>query len=152
MGFKYICEHMRSRPVIIGGEESGGLSIGGHIPEKDGILADLLVAEMRAVWDEDLSTILDRITADVGPVFSRRIDLSYPDEKKTTLLKELAAALPETVAGKKLGQITNIDGVKFVLKDDSWFLIRPSELNRFCGYISSAESDAKVEELPLPLR
>lgn len=147
VGFKYICEHMRSRPVIIGGEESGGLSIGGHIPEKDGILADLLVAEMRAVWDEDLSTILDRITADVGPVFSRRIDLSYPDEKKTTLLKELAAAPPETVAGKKLRQITNIDGVKFVFEDDSWFLIRPSGTEPLLRVYIEAESEAKVEEL-----
>ena len=145
VGFKYICEHMRQRPVIIGGEESGGLSIGGHIPEKDGILANLLAAEMRAVWGENLSSILNRIMADVGPAVSRRIDLSYPDEKKTSLLKNLTAAPPETVAGRKVARITDIDGVKFVLEDDSWFLIRPSGTEPLLRVYVEAESEERQE-------
>ncbi|NLY52135.1 MAG: phosphoglucomutase/phosphomannomutase family protein [Firmicutes bacterium] len=147
VGFKYICEHMRQKPVIIGGEESGGLSIGGHIPEKDGVLANLLVAEMRAVWGENLSSILNRIMADVGPAVSRRIDLSYPDEKKTSLLKNLTAAPPETVAGRKVARITDIDGVKFVLEDDSWFLIRPSGTEPLLRVYVEAESEEKVQEI-----
>ncbi|NLA57815.1 MAG: phosphoglucomutase/phosphomannomutase family protein [Firmicutes bacterium] len=147
VGFKYICEHMRKRPVIIGGEESGGLSIAGHIPEKDGILANLLIAEMRAVWGENLSSILNRIMANVGPVFSRRIDLRYPDEKKVSLLKKLVAAPPEEIAGRKLVQITDIDGVKLVFDDGSWFLIRPSGTEPLLRVYIEAESEEKVEEL-----
>ena len=138
---------MRKRPVIIGGEESGGLSIAGHIPEKDGILANLLIAEMRAVWGENLSSILNRIMADVGPVFSRRIDLRYPDEKKVSLLKKLVAAPPEEIAGRKLVQITDIDGVKLVFDDGSWFLIRPSGTEPLLRVYIEAESEEKVEEL-----
>ncbi len=147
VGFKYICEQMRQKPVIIGGEESGGLSIGGHIPEKDGVLANLLIAEMRAVWGQDLSSILNRIMADVGHVFSRRIDLSYPDEKKTSLLKDLTAAPPETVAGRKVTRIIDIDGVKFVLEDGSWFLIRPSGTEPLLRVYVEAESEKKVQAI-----
>ncbi|MGI6565924.1 MAG: phosphoglucomutase/phosphomannomutase family protein [Limnochordia bacterium] len=147
VGFKYICEHMRQRPVIIGGEESGGLSIGGHIPEKDGILANLLAAEMRAVWGENLSSILDSIMAEVGPVFSSRIDLSYPAEQKTILLKKLVSTHPETVAGRKLERIIDIDGAKYILEDGSWFLVRPSGTEPLLRVYVEAQSEEAVQEL-----
>ena len=101
---------------------------------------------MRAVWEKTLSPILNRIMADVGPAVSRRIDLSYPDEKKTSLLKNLTAAPPETVAGRKVARITDIDGVKFVLEDDSWFLIRPSGTEPSCGCVLRPNQKRKYKK------
>ncbi|NMB11804.1 MAG: phosphoglucomutase/phosphomannomutase family protein [Firmicutes bacterium] len=147
VGFKHICAEMRTRPVIIGGEESGGLSIGAHIPEKDGILANLLIAEMQAVRRESLTHLLEEIMAEVGTVHSRRIDLRYPDEKKASLVQELVAVPPETIAGRKLAGITDIDGAKLILEDGSWFLVRPSGTEPLLRIYIEGESEQEVQEI-----
>jgi len=147
VGFKYICEQMRNQPVIIGGEESGGLSIGTHIPEKDGVLANLLVAEMQAVRGETPSQILQKIMAEVGAMHSRRIDLRYPDEKKASLIRELVTAPPEVIAGRRLARITDIDGAKLILEDGSWFLVRPSGTEPLLRIYVEGESEQEVQEI-----
>lgn len=147
VGFKYICEKMRSQPVIIGGEESGGLSIGTHIPEKDGILADLLVAEMQAVRHKHLSQVLEEVMAEVGSVYSRRVDLRYPDEKKASLVRELVTDPPKMVAGRGLAQITDIDGAKLILADGSWFLVRPSGTEPLLRIYIESDSEKALQEI-----
>ncbi|NLJ24134.1 MAG: phosphoglucomutase/phosphomannomutase family protein [Firmicutes bacterium] len=147
VGFKYICEKMRSQPVIIGGEESGGLSIGAHIPEKDGILADLLVAEMQAVRRGHLSQVLDQVMAEVGSVYSRRVDLRYPDDKKATLVRDLVTDPPKKVAGRGLAQITDIDGAKLILADGSWFLVRPSGTEPLLRIYIESDSEKALQEI-----
>ena len=147
VGFKYICEYMLNQPVIIGGEESGGLSIGTHIPEKDGILANLLVAELQAVAGKHLSELFADLLQEVGSFYSRRIDLSYPEEKKASLIEELVSAPPFEVAGKQVAEIIDIDGAKLVLDDGSWFLVRPSGTEPLLRVYLEGSSKAAVDEL-----
>lgn len=88
VGFKYVGEKMRETTVLIGGEESGGLSILGHIPEKDGILANLLVAEAIAYEDKPLSQLVQMAIAEVhGPRYTHRIDLHFTPTAQTAALK-----------------------------------------------------------------
>ncbi|MCL4515294.1 MAG: phosphoglucomutase/phosphomannomutase family protein [Firmicutes bacterium] len=126
VGFKHICQLMREKPILIGGEESGGLSIGRHIPEKDGILACLLVAELRAAAKKPLAQILDELMREVGPSFSRRIDIHLPEERKRAVIENLKINPPEEVGDQAVTGVNTIDGVKVTLKDGSWFLARPS--------------------------
>ncbi len=126
VGFKYIGKLMRENDIIIGGEESGGLSIRGHIPEKDGILACLLAAEMRASSGKPLSGVLEDLMKDIGGFFTRRLDIRYPQDKKERLMNNLKETPPKSIGGKAVKKVTTIDGVKFLLEDESWFLVRPS--------------------------
>jgi alpha-D-glucose phosphate-specific phosphoglucomutase len=126
VGFKYIGALMRQRPVIIGGEESGGLSIRGHIPEKDGILACALMAELRAVSGKPFSAILNELYEKVGHFHTRRLDLHLTEEFKKKLLERLENTPPATVGGLKVTEKRSIDGQKFLFENGSWLLARPS--------------------------
>ncbi|HET7559399.1 MAG TPA: phosphoglucomutase/phosphomannomutase family protein, partial [Limnochordia bacterium] len=119
VGFKHICAIMRREPVLIGGEESGGLSIGGHIPEKDGLLADLLAVEARAVRGESLGRQLAELARKVGPSVSRRIDLDVSEEQKRALMARLESAPPERLGGLEVTGIERKDGVKLLLAGDA---------------------------------
>lgn len=147
VGFKHICEHMRNRQVIIGGEESGGLSIGTHIPEKDGILANLLIAELQAVDGRNLSEIFADILTEVGSFCSRRMDLRYPEEKKASLVQSLISDAPREIAGKRVVQTIDIDGAKLILEDGSWFLVRPSGTEPLLRVYLEDSSEAAVDKL-----
>ncbi len=126
VGFKYIAEKMLSEKVIIGGEESGGLSVLGHIPEKDGILADLLALEVVAVERKPLSDVLFEIMREIGTLYSKRINLPVTEEAKEGVISSLKSNPPEYVANIKVLNVTTIDGVKLILRDGSWILMRPS--------------------------
>lgn len=147
VGFKYVCQHMRTKSVIIGGEESGGLSIGAHIPEKDGILANLLIAEMRAIRGEHLSKVLEEIMDEVGFVYSRRIDLRYPDDKKARLVRELVTVPPQAIAGRRVARINDVDGAKLILENGSWFLVRPSGTEPLLRVYVEGESEIELQEI-----
>lgn len=126
VGFKYIGESMMKRGSVIGGEESGGLSIAGHIPEKDGILAALLVAEMVAVEKKSIPELLQKLGEKFGTFISERIDIHTSIDKKQMILQALNGLDPEIIADEKVVSTTGIDGKKFVLEDGSWVLIRAS--------------------------
>ncbi|MBS1989069.1 MAG: phosphoglucomutase/phosphomannomutase family protein [Cyanobacteria bacterium SZAS LIN-3] len=127
VGFKYIGEKMRTADVLIGGEESGGVSIKGHIPEKDGILANLLVIEMIAYEGKPLSQIWLELEAELGvKFFQRRGDLHLTAAVQKQLLKHLEAHPIEQLLGRKLSRVNDMDGLKLYHDDDNWLLIRPS--------------------------
>ena len=126
VGFKHICDRMRQEPVVIGGEESGGLSIGSHIPEKDGILAGLLVAEVAAKTGLPLGSMLRQWSAKVGPAQTRRIDIVIPEEAKSALLANLCQQPPAKVGEQRVQRVLTIDGAKYLLEDGSWLLVRAS--------------------------
>ncbi|MGE5587214.1 MAG: phosphoglucomutase/phosphomannomutase family protein [Clostridia bacterium] len=126
VGFKYISAEMRRANVVIGGEESGGLSIGGHVPEKDGILACLLVAEMRAVTGRPLKETLHALMDEVGHFHSRRVDLHVDGAARERIMGMLRASPPREVAGVPVSRVSTTDGVKTELADGSWFLVRAS--------------------------
>lgn len=126
VGFKYLGELMRTREVIIAGEESGGLSIRGHLPEKDGVLACALMAEMMATTGRPFRDSLADLHKKFGGAYSRRLDLHMEVEEIGKTLKTFAEDPPQRVLDRRLVEVRRIDGVKCLLDDGSWFLIRPS--------------------------
>lgn len=127
VGFNHIADHMLKEDVLIGGEESGGISFKGHIPEGDGVIMGLLVVEMVASYGVSLRELVDELLKDVGPAFYERKDirLGHPvaKDKMTTYLREQA---PASIGGETVSEVSVVDGVKYILNDDSWLLIRPS--------------------------
>jgi phosphomannomutase len=127
VGFKYIGEQMREIPVLIGGEESGGLSVIGHIPEKDGILADMLIAEAIAYEGKPLSQMVAEVIAEAGgPLSNRRLDLHLDNAHKEAVMKTYSEKPPTSIAGIDVKEVGRKDGVKFYLADGSWVLLRAS--------------------------
>lgn len=126
VGFKYIGEAIHARKAILGGEESGGLSIQEHIPEKDGILADLLITEMRAMTGKTLTDLLNEIYQEVGYVYSTRVDIRLTPKRKTELMTSLKDSAPKRFAGRQVINTKNLDGIQLTLGDMEWVLIRPS--------------------------
>jgi len=131
VGFKYICKAMLAGNVIIGGEESGGLSIKGHIPEKDGLLACLLLIEIQSYLIKNfgkmyLSEYMDKIYEEFGFYHNIRLDLEIPLEKKNKILAYFLNLKGKEISGVKVPDIIEKDGVKMVMGNGSWILVRPS--------------------------
>src|SRR5579883_623905 len=126
VGFKYIGQLILQDAIALGGEESAGLSIRGHVPEKDGILACLLVAEMTAVRGaslrEQLQSLFQKLGREFWPV---RENLHVSDEQKENAVKRVAVDT-STLLGRKVASIDRTDGAKFVFEDGSWILARLS--------------------------
>lgn len=149
VGFKYIAQAMMERPVVVGGEESGGLSIQGHIPEKDGLLADLLLAEIIAYEQKPLTQILEEIYNKYGRFYTKRLDIHYPFELKDALLESLRNNPPADIAGDSVAEVRLLDGIKYVLQSGDWILARPSGTEPLIRvYIESRDEKrfAKLEE------
>ena len=125
VGFKYIGALMESEPIIVGGEESGGLSVKGHVPEKDGVLACLLMCELVAYEGRTLRGILKEIQAKTGAVLSDRINLRVTPERKDALLQRFAKGL-DGFGGQKVSRTITKDGFKFLLNDGCWVMFRAS--------------------------
>jgi alpha-D-glucose phosphate-specific phosphoglucomutase len=149
VGFNHITDHMLRAPVLIGGEESGGISILGHIPEGDGLLMGLLLAEMVAVKHKPLGALLDDLMAaeDVGVFRYARIDQPVRPFKKADLVAGLMAYAPASLAGEHIAHISDRDGVKYILADNSWLLIRPSGTEPVLRIYAEARTDAQVKAL-----
>ncbi|MDD5505029.1 MAG: phosphoglucomutase/phosphomannomutase family protein [Candidatus Omnitrophica bacterium] len=126
VGFKYFVKSILDNDCIIAGEESGGLSISGHVPEKDGILACLLAAEMRAVEKRPISSVLSSIYKEYGRLYYRRMDIGLTQSGKQMLLRRLSSKKITSFAGISITARDTKDGIKFSLKDGSWVLFRPS--------------------------
>ncbi|MBC7326284.1 MAG: phosphoglucomutase/phosphomannomutase family protein, partial [Moorella sp. (in: Bacteria)] len=156
VGFKYIGAALREQGCILGGEESGGLSIRGHIPEKDGILATALVAELRAAGGRSLKEILAYLQGRYGRFVNRRLDLEVAPEVKARVLKELPHWQPAGVGGVPVTGRLAIDGVKLLLADGSWVLLRPSGTEPLLRLYVEAPNDERLhllqEEITSALR
>jgi len=126
VGFKYIGALMRERDLLIGGEESGGVSVKTHIPEKDGILACAMISELRAKAGKTLGELLKDIMEDVGFVYNERINLHCEEDIKKQKLEFLYNSPPQRLADIEVENVVTLDGIKFLLSDGSWLLIRPS--------------------------
>jgi len=147
VGFKYIAEVMRQNGMVIGGEESGGLTIRGHIPEKDGILACLLTAEMVAFEGKCIGEILDYLYRKVGLFLSERINFHLREDEMEKLKVKLRKDLPEKIAGLKVDKIVNLDGLKFILADGSWVGIRLSGTEPVVRLYIEAHGAREIEKL-----
>ena len=126
VGFNYIGDLMMAEDVLIGGEESGGISIKGHIPEGDGVLMGLLLAELVAANGKSPEVLLDEVMGEIGRYEYARNDFKVKPFEKKALVSSLVAMAPSSLGGIALASVNVRDGVKYVLADDSWLLIRPS--------------------------
>ncbi|MBU0501750.1 MAG: phosphoglucomutase/phosphomannomutase family protein [bacterium] len=147
VGFKHIALLMMRKKIIIGGEESGGLSILGHIPEKDGLLANLLIVEMLAKYKKPLSQIWQELTQKYGQVFNQRVNLEMTPEKKETFMADLRERTPTDLAGLKVVEAKKIDGVKLILEDRSWILARPSGTEPLIRLYAEAANLGQLEKI-----
>ncbi len=146
VGFKFIGELINKDEIILGGEESAGLSIRGHYPEKDGILACLLAIEAVTVRKASLNAQLDDLYRRVGKLESGRIGVKLNDDVSARL-KEKLAQEPTEIAGRKVENINRIDGVKFLFAGNSWMLMRPSGTEPMVRIYAESESKKDLEEL-----
>jgi phosphomannomutase len=148
VGFNHIADYMMSEKVLIGGEESGGISIQGNIPEGDGVLMGLLLVEMVAVYQKSLHNLVKELLDEVGPAFYERKDqrLKFPIQKKS-MVQYLMDNQPEEIGGVKVDQLLTTDGVKYILADDSWLLIRPSGTEPVLRLYAEGRSEEMVEAL-----
>jgi phosphomannomutase len=147
VGFKYIGQLIREDKIALGGEESAGLTIRGHVPEKDGILACLLVAEMIAARgasiSEQVRALFKKVGREYWPV---RENLRLGDEQKANAMGKVAVD-STTLLGRKVVSVDRTDGAKFVFEDGSWFLVRLSgtePLLRLYVETESAKASAKL--------
>lgn len=152
IGFKHICELMLTEDVLMGGEESGGLGIKGHIPERDGILMGLLLLETIAVTGKGVRRQLEEIMDQIGHFYYRRIDLHIPLQTKEALLKQLGEAPPTEIAGRKVADRNFSDGFKFIFDNGDWLLIRPSGTEPVLRLYSEASRLDMVDRLLLAAR
>ncbi len=148
VGFNHIAIHMLHGDVLIGGEESGGLSIKGHIPEGDGILMGMILLEIMAAAKAPLHALVADIQKEVGPArYARRdVPLRRPVPKQE-MVNRLTQDAPQAIAGQRIVDIVTKDGVKYILADDSWLLIRPSGTELVLRVYAEGVSDAEVEAL-----
>jgi len=148
VGFNHIADIMANEDVLIGGEESGGITFKGHIPEGDGILMGLLIIEMVASAGVPLYELVDNLLAEVGPAFYERNDLrlKHPvaKDKMVSFLKNKA---PASIGGETVVEVSILDGVKYILADDSWLLIRPSGTEPVLRVYAEGRSPEMVKAL-----
>jgi phosphomannomutase len=143
VGFNHIADIMMSEDVLMGGEESGGISVKGHIPEGDGILLGLLLLEVIATSGLTLEELVNDLHADVGPAYYARTDLRLrrPVDKRE-MTARLRDDAPVQIAGLKVDEVSSRDGVKYIMEDESWLLIRPSGTEPVLRVYAEGRSEA----------
>ena len=151
VGFKYIGALMESEPIIVGGEESGGLSVKGHVPEKDGILACLLMAELVATEKKSLGQILKELSKKIGEFYTDRINVSFAPEKKDALLAKLGSGL-QNIGAFKVEKFITTDGYKFLLPNREWVAFRASGTEPLIRCYIEAKSKANLKKLQTACR
>ena len=148
VGFKYIGELLRTGQYLLGGEESGGLSIAGHVPDKDGLLACLLMLEMVAMEGKTLTQIRDGLFKKVGEFHNVRINHKLERMREMMELQErLRVKPPLELAGGSVWRIDEADGFKFILRDGSWLGLRPSGTEPAFRVYAEAHTAKRLEAL-----
>lgn len=146
VGFKYIGALMESEPIIVGGEESGGLSVKGHVPEKDGILACLLMAELVATERKSLGQILKQLAKQTGEFHTERINIPIQPASKDAIMAKLSAGL-DRIGSFKVEKFITTDGFKFLLPGNEWVAFRASGTEPLFRCYIEAKSAANLKTL-----
>jgi phosphomannomutase len=148
VGFNHIADYMIAGQVLIGGEESGGLSIRGHIPEGDGVLMSLLLLEIMADAGSPLHELVADIQQMAGPAFYARTDLRlrHPVSKQE-MVARLTGSAPSHIGDLAVRVVDTLDGVKYRLQDDGWLLIRPSGTEPVLRVYAEAPTEQDLKAL-----
>ncbi|WP_277554409.1 phosphoglucomutase/phosphomannomutase family protein [Halobaculum limi] len=124
VGFKWVAQAMGEHDALMGGEESGGFSVRGHVREKDGVLMALLAAV--ATNEEAYDDRVDRLVDEHGRIVADKVSVDCPDSEKARVIDDLSDHIPDEVAGQEVANVVTVDGFKLLLEDGSWLLVRPS--------------------------
>ncbi len=147
VGFKWIYEEMVKGGVMIGGEESGGIGIPSHVRERDGLLMALMLVEMMAQKRRGLGDLVTDLLDLTGPMEYLRVDLRMAPEAKDAFVDSIPYLAPSEVAGLAVKDIVRVDGIKFLLPDDAWLLLRPSGTEPLVRVYAEAPSMGVVDDL-----
>ena len=147
VGFKFIVTEMIKGGVLLGAEESGGIGFPGHIPERDGIAAGLMLLEMLATEQVSVNKLLARLAKEFGPHEYGRIDTRFPLEKRAALMEFLAKNPPARLLRSQLADMKTYDGVKFISQDTSWLMLRGSGTEPILRIYAEGRSEADVRKL-----
>jgi phosphomannomutase len=147
VGFKYICAEMIKGNVLLGAEESGGIGFPGHIPERDGILAGLMLLELLAMEKTSINKMIARLEKEFGPHRYARIDMHYPLEKRAPLMEYCKSNPPAKLLRSPVAEVKSYDGVKFIAEDGSWLMLRGSGTEPILRVYAEARSDADAQKL-----
>jgi phosphomannomutase len=147
VGFKYIAAEMLQGDVMLGAEESGGIGFFGHVPERDGILAGLMLLEMLAEERVSVNKLLAGLEKEFGPHRYARLDTRFPLEKRAALMAFCQANPPARLLRSPVDDMKSYDGVKFIARDGSWLMLRGSGTEPILRIYAEASSDAAAQKL-----
>jgi phosphomannomutase len=147
VGFKYIAELMMREPLLIGGEESGGITFQGFLPERDGILIDLILCEMLAKTGKTTRELLRELYNRYGEFHFRRRDFAVEPEKGIKQVKSLAASPPKELCGKKIINVDSLDGTKLFLEGGAWILFRQSGTEPALRIYTEMPTEEELDEV-----
>jgi phosphomannomutase len=147
VGFKYVCAEMLKGDVLIGAEESGGIGFPGHIPERDGIMAGMMLLEMLATEKKSVNKLIASLEKEYGPHRYGRIDTHFPLEKRGALMDYCAKNPPQKLLRSPLKEVKSYDGVKFVAENGSWLMLRGSGTEPILRIYAEAPTEADVQKL-----
>jgi phosphomannomutase len=147
VGFKYICAEMLKGNFILGAEESGGIGFPGHVPERDGILAGLMLLELLATERTSVNRMIASLEKEFGPHHYGRIDTHFPLEKRAALMEFCKNNPPAKLLRSPLAEVKSYDGVKFVAQNGAWLMLRGSGTEPILRIYAEAESQAAANAL-----
>lgn len=145
VGFKHLCRLMTERDILLAGEESGGLGVKGHIPERDGVLLGLLLCEMMVVRGKPLSALVQELMDEFGHHEFRRVDLHVGGREKQAIMNRFRRGL-RTIGGYPVRERKDTDGVKYLV-DGGWLLVRASGTEPLIRVYAEGASTEQVEAL-----
>ena len=145
IGFKYLCRLMTDRDILVAAEESGGLGVKGHIPERDGIYIGLLLCEMMATRKKKLSELVEEIMTEFGWHYFNRFDAHLTEKEKQRILAIYKKGV-KAIGGEPVNRVETKDGYKLFV-NNGWVLVRPSGTEPLIRFYAEADTPAKVEAL-----
>ena len=147
VGFKYICAEMLKGDVLLGAEESGGIGFPGHIPERDGIFAGLMLLELLATERVSVNHLIAGLEKKYGPHCYARIDSHFPLEKRGALMEFCKNNPPSSLLRSPVADVKSYDGVKFIARDGSWLMLRGSGTEPILRIYAEAKSETDAQKL-----
>lgn len=145
IGFKYLCRLMTERDVLIAAEESGGLGVRDHVPERDGILVGLMICEIMVRRKKKLSQLVQELMEEFGRHYCKRVDLRITEQEKERIMAKYKKGM-NTIGGLKIVEVKNLDGYKFYV-DGGWLLVRASGTEPLIRFYAEADSLRKADQL-----
>ncbi|MES2620371.1 MAG: phosphoglucomutase/phosphomannomutase family protein [Bacteroidota bacterium] len=144
IGFKYICEIMQNDDVLVGGEESGGIAVKGHIPERDGIWDGLIIVEHLIKNEQTLQELIDEVYEVVGSFSYNRDDLHLKEEQKLQIIENCKNGVYKSFGEIPVSHVEDLDGYKFYLEDEETLMIRASGTEPLLRVYAEASSEERV--------